>query len=201
MFALSVLGERGWHTSAICEDIEFSLSSIADGHFIAFAPDAVFYDEQPLTFGQSLKQRYRWALGSLQSMAICTPKLMNAFCKHKPGVTDALLYSLGTLITGISGLFGILLFLLDTVDAGSWRSLPIILGIDVLGCYILMVFLAWLVLFMEKKSWPGSLKTVLTFPLYMAPWSVINMIVLFYRDPVWHDIPHTDSISIDEIEK
>jgi cellulose synthase/poly-beta-1,6-N-acetylglucosamine synthase-like glycosyltransferase len=201
MFDLSVLGEHGWHTSSVCEDIEFSLNSIADGHFIAFAPDAVFYDEQPLTFGQSLKQRYRWALGSLQSMSICTPKLMDAFRKHKPGVADALLYSLGTFITGISGLFGTLLVLLDTIAAKSWSRLPVILGIDALGVYMLMVFLAWLVLFLEKKSWPGSLKTLLTFPFYMAPWSVINLIVLFYRDPIWHDIPHTDSISIDEIEK
>jgi 1,2-diacylglycerol 3-beta-glucosyltransferase len=200
MFDLAVLGGEGWHTRSVCEDIEFTLNSIAAGHYVAYAPDAIFYDEQPLTFVQSIKQRYRWSLGSVQVLSISTPRLFRAMRAGTPHVFDALIFSLGVVITGLSGLFWSMLVVLDAAISHNWAGLPLTVASAALGGYTTIAFFAWLMLFLEKKSWPGAWKSILTFPFYLFPWSVINIVVLFYHNTVWHDIPHTESIGIDDIE-
>ncbi len=179
MFALSVLGGRGWHTYSVCEDIEFTLNSIADGHFVAFAPDAVFYDEQPLTFMQSLKQRYRWSLGSFQILTISTPRLLRAFRSGKPRVFDALLYSLGVAITGVTSLCWFLLIFIDAAITGTWAGIPLTFAVAMAGGYLSVALFAWLVLILEKKNWPGAWKSVLTFPIFLVSWAAINIFIFF----------------------
>lgn len=200
MFNLSVLSENGWNTSSVCEDIEFTLNSIADGHFVAFSQDAIFYDEQPLTFAQSLKQRYRWSLGSLQILSISTPRLLRALRSGKWRVLDAILFSLGVLVTGLSGICWVLYLLFTAVISYNFNNLWVTLGISMLGGYASIAFFACLILFLEKKHWPGVWKAILTFPIYLFSSSVINVLVLFYRDSVWYSIPHTVSISIEDVE-
>lgn len=56
----------GWKFFLLTEDIEFSVHSIINGERIAFCKTAVLYDEQPTDFGQSWRQRLRWAKGFLQ---------------------------------------------------------------------------------------------------------------------------------------
>jgi 1,2-diacylglycerol 3-beta-glucosyltransferase len=195
MFDLSVLGERGWQTQSLCEDIEFTLNSIADGYFVAYAPDAIFYDEQPLTFGQSLKQRFRWAVGNLQIISVSTPRLYRALRSGQSNVLDALLYSLGVLITAITSIVWALQIVLNAVATKKWLNLPITVIVALVIGYSLIALIAWLTLFLEKKNWPGSWKAIMTFPFYVFSWSLINIVALFYRDTVWHDIPHTYRIS------
>ena len=122
MFSMSVLGERGWNTKSVSEDIEFTLNSIADGYFVAYAPDALFYDEQPLTFAQSLKQRYRWSLGGLQILSISTPKLIRAMLSGTKKTADALLYSIGVLMTSVSAISGVVYFIVNMISGKAGRS-------------------------------------------------------------------------------
>ena len=200
MFALSVLGDRGWHTQSVCEDIEFTMQCIARGHFIAYAPYAIFYDEQPLTLGQSLKQRYRWSLGSIQILPMGVRRLVRAMLAGRVHVFDDLMYSLGVLVTGLSGIFWTLLVILDAVAGNSWTGLLITLAGGMLGGYAMLAGFAWLILALEHKKWPGCWRAILTFPIYMFPWAIINILVLFYRNAAWHDIPHEDSLSIEDID-
>jgi len=37
------------------------------------------------------------------------------------------------------------------------------------------------------------------FPLYLLSWSALQIVTLFYRDPRWVPIPHTDTTSIDDL--
>ncbi len=56
----------GWPFHLLTEDIEFTADRITKGWRIAFCEDAEFYDEQPVSFKQSVVQRMRWARGYLQ---------------------------------------------------------------------------------------------------------------------------------------
>jgi cellulose synthase/poly-beta-1,6-N-acetylglucosamine synthase-like glycosyltransferase len=201
MFDLSVLGNRGWHTSSICEDIEFTLNSIADGHFVAYAPDAVFYDEQPITLMQSLRQRYRWSLGTLQTMSTSLPKLFHSFRSGNLKVLDAIMYDCGVVVMGISGLFGILLFVLNATESSRIGGLLLYSLFGALVSYLMTLVFTGILLSAEKKGWTEDWKAVLTFPIYMSLWSAINILVLFYRDAAWHHIPHTEIIGINDVEK
>ena len=50
---------KGWDYSSITEDVEFSTDSVFNGEPIRFCSDAVFYDEQPMSFKVMWNQRYR----------------------------------------------------------------------------------------------------------------------------------------------
>ena len=67
LFSRAVLEETGpWPFHLLTEDIQFSVHEILQGRKVAFAPDAVLYDEQPTTFRQSWDQRLRWSKGFYQ---------------------------------------------------------------------------------------------------------------------------------------
>ena len=60
--------DEGWNTKTLTEDIEFALINISKGVKLGWAKDAIVYDEQPLTFKQSWKQRERW---SVRTSSMC----------------------------------------------------------------------------------------------------------------------------------
>jgi cellulose synthase/poly-beta-1,6-N-acetylglucosamine synthase-like glycosyltransferase len=201
MFELGVLGEDGWKTRSICEDIEFSLNSIARGYFIAYAPDAIFYDEQPVTVWQSVRQHYRWSVGSFQTMFTSLPQLLRAFIHGDHRVTDAILYDLGVVITGLSTATGMALFVLNAMAPATFRTFLISSAIGTAVGYAVTVALTRVLLHVEQKNWAGDLLATLGFPLFMYAWSLLNVIVLVYRRTTWYTIPHTEAVPIDEVEK
>ena len=59
----------GWRFFLMSEDTEFTVSSVLAGEKIGYCPSAVFYDEQPVSFAQSWRQRRRWVRGYIQVFA------------------------------------------------------------------------------------------------------------------------------------
>lgn len=196
MFSLAVLGPRGWHTTSACEDIEFTLNAIADGWFVALAPDAVFYDEQPLTLLQSLQQRYRWSVGSVQLLRTVLPRLAGGVGEGRLRTIDAVLYSVGVIVGGLSGVLWLISVSLGVVAGADLTQVAIMLAISTVLGYVVMAGFAVLVLRLERRTWPGVAKAVLGFPVWLFSWSLINMVVVFYRDPTWRVLPHTESLSL-----
>ncbi len=67
LFSRRILNKNGgWPYHMLSEDIEFTADQVLDGEEIGFCPDAEFFDEQPIKFSQSWRQRMRWAKGYLQ---------------------------------------------------------------------------------------------------------------------------------------
>ena len=50
-----------------------------------------------------------------------------------------------------------------------------------------------------QARWRGDWLAVAMFPLYLLSWSALQIVTLFYRDPRWVPIPHTDTTSIDDL--
>ncbi|MEN0072154.1 MAG: glycosyltransferase family 2 protein, partial [Propionicimonas sp.] len=199
MFALDVLGGRGWQTSSTCEDIEFTLNAIVEGHHVGLATDAVFYDEQPLTFAQSLRQRYRWAVGSVQVLGLCGGRLLRAARADLRGKLDALLFSIGLPVAGITGIAWVGMLLAGALATGDWAGLAANLAFSAVLGYLAIAGMALLVLRLEHAGWPRAWLAVATFPLYLLSWSILNIVVLFYRDPTWSRIPHTEALALGEV--
>ena len=58
--------------------------------------DAIVYDEQPLKFSQSWKQRSRWTVGHMQCMKLYTKDLAKGVKENKTLMNfDGFLYILG----------------------------------------------------------------------------------------------------------
>lgn len=58
--------KHGWNTSTITEDVEMAVTSCARGYRVAFALEAVCYDEQPSRFSVMMRQLSRWCTGTYQ---------------------------------------------------------------------------------------------------------------------------------------
>lgn len=58
-----ILERFGWGATCLTEDMEFTMKVLVQGIRTTWAHDAIVYDEKPLTFMQSWKQRKRWAQG------------------------------------------------------------------------------------------------------------------------------------------
>ena len=198
MFALDTLGPDGWHSTTACEDIEFTLEQIAAGRFVAFAADAVCYDEQPLTATASVRQRYRWSVGSVQVMRRLFRGLMHSGLHGHPAALDAALFILGVPMGGISALVWVALLVVGLAAGVSLGStLLVVLGSAAAG-YVALAAFAWLVVGLEHADWPGRGRAVAGFPLWLLSWMVINVVVLFWRDPTWRVQPHTEDFTLDE---
>lgn len=59
----NLLKEYGWGATCLTEDLEFTMKLIANGIKTSWAHDAKVYDEKPVYFSQTWKQRTRWLSG------------------------------------------------------------------------------------------------------------------------------------------
>lgn len=95
MVKFDIIKKTGWNTVTLTEDIEFSLKRIIEGKKLGWATDAIVYDEQPVGFKQSWKQRTRWTVGHIQCMGEYTGSLVSAIKEHRTLMNfDGLLYIL-----------------------------------------------------------------------------------------------------------
>ena len=65
----------GWNTETMAEDAEFAAQCAMAGVRVWWVPDALTYDEEPVTFRQSLVQRRRWCSGVMSVAGRYLPRL------------------------------------------------------------------------------------------------------------------------------
>ena len=70
MISREFIEQNGYNVKTITEDIELTVQCAINKERIAFAEEAITYDEQPLRFGESYKQRKRWSKGMLDCLKI-----------------------------------------------------------------------------------------------------------------------------------
>lgn len=63
IIALDTLKKLGWGATCLTEDMEFTMKLALNNEKVAWAQDAIIYDEKPLTLKQSWRQRKRWMQG------------------------------------------------------------------------------------------------------------------------------------------
>lgn len=200
MVAMSVIKEtNGWHTQTLTEDIEFSLNSIARGYKIGWAKDAIVYDEQPLSFKQSWRQRLRWSVGHIQCFKVCFPNLVYKK-DFTPILLDGAIYSLGMPMMLIS-LLVTFLDIIKFIISPAKYAFSIIGGIKFSLITICIAILqALLITITEKKSIKKVWKSIATYPIFLVSWFVINIVAFFNLKMQWKPIQHVKSVEIQEVQ-
>lgn len=195
MVKFDLIKDTGWNTKTLTEDIEFSLINISSGNKLGWAVDAIVYDEQPTTFGQSWTQRIRWTVGHIQCLKLYTKDLAKGVIKNKTLTSfDGLLYIMCIPLFIISLLLIIVNFVLYLMSQMTFGLMMLnILAYMLLG-YILLVITALVTLIVEKRSIKKMIKGIITYPIFMASWSVINFVSLFKRNIKWDKIEHGKNV-------
>ncbi|MBQ8143506.1 MAG: glycosyltransferase [Butyricicoccus sp.] len=200
LFSRAVLHRHGgWNCFLLTEDIEFSVRNILAGERIGYCPNAVLYDEQPVRFRQSWRQRLRWAKGMLQVGARYGIDLMRGMCKASgfscfdAGMTvlpAIILTLLGILLNGALTVFALrngapLLHALRGILNACFRGY---LGLFALGA--LTTLTEWRRI---RASAAQKILYTFTFPLFMATWLPISLAALVCRVE-WKPIEHTRAL-------
>ena len=201
MVKFDVIKPQGWNTKTLTEDIEFSLKRIIEGKKLGWARDAIVYDEQPVGFKQSWTQRSRWTVGHMQCLKEYTKPLAEAVVKNKTVMNfDGLLYMLGTtpmlILTMVLVIVNIVLF---ATGAMSGLDFTIQMLKYIIPTLLVLPFMGLVVLYLEKKPIKPMIKGLLTYPVFMGSWLLINIKCLFKRDTEWKKIDHVNDKKIEDL--
>jgi cellulose synthase/poly-beta-1,6-N-acetylglucosamine synthase-like glycosyltransferase len=205
MVSMDVIKKQGgWHTKTMTEDIEFTTLCVLSGEKVQWIPDAVIYDEQPLTFEQSWKQRKRWSTGLIQNFELYSSRLFkNAITKKNISSFDLMMFFI-TPILQILYLASIILTILLALLYVKHDYFPqtdvyyrLFLSLDF--SYFVSFAMAFGVVLLEKKKTSKMLKGILTFWLFIISWMPINILCILRKQTQWDQIKHTRVVEIDEL--
>ena len=202
--------DTGWKFTTLTEDIEFSTCQIAEGRKITYCDDAIFYDEQPVTFKASWNQRMRWQKGFYQCFSKYFLFLMSTiFSKHWFASYEMMLMLFPfTPITFFWSIFYYIYMGVEFLFAGTGLASSPFLGAIVglvssliIG-YIGIFLYGLIILISERKrvkcTFWQKIKYSLTFPFFMVSYIPISIVCLF-KKVKWKQIPHTDARTIEDI--
>ena len=201
MISREYLREHGFNMKTVTEDLELTMQCVINGHKVDWVPDAKVYDEQPLTVGQSMRQRTRWVNGFAQVFM----KYFRSLCKallQKPNwiKVDMFVFfiSLPMMFVGALAiaLFAILGVLCIFQPIGAFVNLALL----ALASVVVLWLIGYLSVALEEKGTRRMMKAVLTFPIFNIMWMPIYCQCIFRRKVDWKPIIHVRSLSINEVE-
>ena len=206
MFSHKILEKHGgWPFHLLTEDIEFTAECATTGEKIGYCRDAVFYDEQPVTFRQSWKQRMRWVKGYIQVFQKYGKKLAAGAVRGKLACFDMMMNNLPALFFSLIGLLGNAAFLVIAI-VEKYSILPILFSLWSLfwGLYGVVFFLGALTLATEWKNIYATpaqkIKHLFMFPVFMMTFLPIAVCAFFERVN-WEPIEHKRKRSLKEIRR
>lgn len=203
MISRDLLKKNGFDTLTLTEDIEFAAQCALCNEKIAFVKDAITYDEQPLSFSQSWKQRKRWSIGTMQCFKIYTPKLMKIAIKGKiPQAFDMALFFMAPFIQILTLFVFVILIIYNILDIQVYDISRILYDYNILSivvAYLISIILSGFVVLVENKNLRKSFKGVLTISVFMFTWIPIHIICLISNNRTWEPIEHSRIIDIDSI--
>ena len=197
MIKKDIIDSDGFNTYTLTEDMEFAGQCALKGEKIYYAEKAITYDEYPVKFSASWKQRKRWSVGNLQCMKLYSFKLFISFLKKGSiSMLDMACNFCGMMAQLVIylnlGIFRIANFSegnpLIEQDYLSW----------VIGILIQMLLPLITCLYLHKNIktlWKG----IVLFPLFIYSWLPINIICFFKKDLKWEEIKHERAIKLEEI--
>ncbi|MDL2254617.1 glycosyltransferase [Ruminococcaceae bacterium OttesenSCG-928-I18] len=196
----------GWHTHTMTEDYEFTAQCLLAGERVHYVPSAIIYDEQPLDFGATWKQRRRWCTGGVQGAArYLRPLAAKGLRQRSCALLDLSLTYLMPYLQLPSLVFG-------AVSFGYFATRAVHMGLlgpgQLLAAVVLLAlaagcFLAFVALLVQKlgrgRVLPGTIGGIFFFPLYVLSWTPITVISLFSKQKSWEPIAHTRRVSMGQM--
>jgi 1,2-diacylglycerol 3-beta-glucosyltransferase len=207
---------QGWDFHLLTEDIQFSTFAALHGMRIGYAQRAVFYDEQPVTFSASWRQRMRWTKGFYQVLVKYgkslahnlrrknAPKIPNGrFAVYDMTMTLAPAMILTLISVTVNALYLLIgLFFPSLITPGEQQLCVGSLFMTIASFYVVFFVLAILVEITERKSIHCKkfhlFTNLFTFPVFMLTYVPIALAAAVKKVD-WVPTKHTISKSLDDI--
>lgn len=201
---------RGWDFHLLTEDIQFSTFCALRGLRIGYAHKAVFYDEQPITFSASWKQRMRWTKGFYQVFVKYGPSLIRKSAGRRGGfaVYDMLMTiapaMILTLVSAcVNGLYLLIGLVSPAIISRAETSMCLwSFAMTFLSFYVVFFLLAVLTTVTEGRNMHATrlhkLTNLLTFPVFMLSYVPLALAAAVKKVD-WVPTKHTISKSLSDI--
>lgn len=197
LVSMELLREQGgWKTATLTEDIEFSALCALRGQRIRWVPEAVTFDEQPLTFAQSWRQRKRWSTGMIQCMERYAVSLFKGARKGSLLCLDSLLFFLLPAAQPLGLLSAAGCIALRPSGGILSRIMPG-LALSVLTAF----FGALLAVTANGKPLRPMLRGMAGYWVFLLSWLPINLLCLVKKTTRWEAIPHTRALSLSQLDR
>ncbi len=213
---------RGWDFHLLTEDIQFSVFCAVNGYRIGYAHRAMFYDEQPVTFEASWKQRMRWTKGFYQVFAKYGSALVKGwrlgtvdaapaakgrrgggFAAYDMLMTIAPAMILTLVSAAVNGIYLLIGLVFPSIISNDEVRLCLgSLGMTFASFYITFFLLAVLTTATERKNIRATrlhlIFNLFTFPVFMLSYIPIALAAAVKKVD-WVPTRHTISKSIDDL--
>lgn len=199
-FKLSALGEEGWTTYSLTEDVEFSIQQILKGHSIMPARKAVFYDEQPAEFGVSVKQRLRWIIGGMQCIPLYIKKIMKSVFGGNLKSLDLAWYILFIPATGFALPLNVAVVLMLFFQPAFAGIAPLVGLLILVGNWVFGMIVALFTLGLEGKKLKPMLRGICLYPVFLISMIFLSFGAMFRPRMEWVPIVHNSKYTIEDVD-
>lgn len=203
MVKKSLIDEKGFLTTTLTEDIEYSGICALGQEKIDFVLKAITYDEQPTKFKEAWKQRKRWSVGSLQCFNRYAKDLIKHLFKDRNlTCLDLLIVYISPLIQVLTLLNFLLLIIIKIIEVTPKSVLMAMFINQALFfsiSYIVMMILSAILVKIYNKKIKEAFMGIVTYPFFFFTWIPINIIALFKKNLAWEPISHDRDIDISSV--
>jgi len=184
---------QGWPFRSLTEDYEISLYATLHGLTTYYNEAAVFYDEQPTRYAQTVAQRVRWIKGYFSARRKYVPLMrgrkrarnLGSLKKECIGVKPAILAVVGAFLMMVGGVV-----MLGRQGEWGWALIVVFMALAIL--YIVLAAVTVQILRQEKLDLTRRMKVrvVLVNPLYLVTYVPCALKALLKREVAWVKIEH-----------
>jgi len=203
MIKKEFIDEVGFQTFTLTEDVEFSGQCALRGEKLVFVENAITYDEYPVSFIPSWKQRKRWSAGILECMKRYFIPLLKRYFKTKEMASfDMALVYLGPLMQ-VLNFINIVMLIVFKVAGITLYDLFSYLFASGLSFFLITSFIGILIevfmLVLKKKKVISLISGILLFPVFIISWIPINISCIIKKHTKWEEIKHDRSVKINDV--
>jgi cellulose synthase/poly-beta-1,6-N-acetylglucosamine synthase-like glycosyltransferase len=201
-FEAGLLKQIGWGATSLVEDLEFSMRCVKLGIKPTFNYEAKVYDEKPLTFKTSAKQRLRWMQGHFDvAKRYFFPLLWQGIKERSWTKIDAAIYSANVYNFFFGSIVSIVIWIKAITPGwadmpGFYEMYPGVINTITLAIYILLP----VSMLMEKAPWKIYFYLIV-YPIFMLSWWPITIYAFFTQNnKQWSHTQHTRVIRLEEVQ-
>lgn len=201
---VDTLKKIGWGATCLTEDLEFTMKLVLNGMKVAWAHNAVVYDEKPLTLKQSWNQRKRWMQGHADCAGrFLVPLFKKAFKEHDLIAFDCAVYLFQPIRLIFIGLITVMMWIQLVYPNSPFFSLKYVFPVEVWNVFvILQFFYGPIIILAEKKFNYKVFLGFLIYPFYCLTWVPITIEGFMSKNNKnWDHTSHTREITINELEE
>lgn len=190
-FVPAALGEEGWKTKTMVEDVEFTVQTNLRGGRVAYVAEAEYADEQPITLPMMWRQLRRWATGGWQVVRAYHFEWFKTLIKH-PSLR--LFDSFFAILTGMSVAFILFFNFMALLVRLAWGGIDgaavnFFFGVFVF-VFVMGWFTAWASVALSPQKRRPLIRAILTFPIFSIILSSAVLYTLVRPTKSWKPIPH-----------